>query len=282
MTTLLISLLIGIAAYALYLYNWGSKITPDGQFYLKLGSGEPVPTPYRYRWLLPRILKANVRAWNVVTGTSIVLTCPLIALYGGEVGLVAVLLWVGLPWFRLGVRYPVLTDAPAMLFTLAALVMVPHNVAISLLLVMIAASMRESTPVYAALFAWNPIFLLGLIPVAIAHFATKKGEIPPGAEWLEKPKMAAWESHAGKWLDPKWTLLPWGAALAALFHPHFWQAVPVLAMAYGQMLVANDFARLYQWAAPVVVVLAAQMIPGWAVLPLFVLHMYNLWANIEV
>lgn len=279
---ILFSVLIGLGAYALYLYNYGSRITPDGEFYLSMGRRNPAPTPYRYRWLLPRILKANVRAWNVVTGASLVLTCPLIALYGGEAGLVAVCLWVGLPWFRLGVRYPVLTDAPAMMLTLLALVLIPYSMALAVITVAIAAMMRESAPVYAALFTWNPIFLIGLIPAIVAHFATKKGDIPMGAEWLRNPKKSAWDFHGGKLLDPRLMLLPWGVALAAMLHGQFWVAIPALAVAYGQLLIANDLTRLYQWAAPIVVVLAAEVITGWAVIPLIALHMCNLWAEIDV
>lgn len=278
------STLIGIAAYALHLYNFGSRLTPDGRFYLERGRGEPVPTPYRYRWLLPYILRANVRTWNVVTGVALVLTCPLIALFGATAPITAVLLWVGLPWFRLGVRYPVLTDAPAMFLVLLGAFLGGHDYWIlAILLVGIAAMMRESAPIFACALTLSPWFLISMIPVIFAYFLTEKGEIPGDCQWLRTPVKSAWEFHGTKLLNPRFMLLPWGAVLVALLSPHLVYALPVLALAYGQMLVANDFARLYQWAAPMMVVLAAPLIgPMWWAIPLLALHLMNPWAEIEV
>jgi hypothetical protein len=208
---------------------------------------------------------------------------------GGEQWLPAVLLWVGLPWFRLGVRYPVLTDATAMLFALLSVILLPVSIPLAVVSAVIAGACRESAPVYAALFSLSPWPLLALPAVLAAHFLTRKGEIPIGADWLHKPFKSAWDFHGGKWLDAKWTLLPWGAALIAVLNPQFWTALPALAVAYGTMLVANDFARLYQWAAPPVVILAAQMVPelsiigvGFTIFALILLHFWNPYANIDV
>lgn len=276
------SLVMGLLAYALMLYNYGSRVTPDGNFYLSMGRGNPAPTPYRLRWLLPRVLGPRVKAWNAVTGIALVLTCPLIAMLGGERWFLAVILWVGLPWFRLGVRYPILTDAPAMMFALLSVVLLPVSIPGAIAAALAGGACRESSPVYAALFSLSPWPLLGLAAPLAAHLLVKKGEVPMGAEWLRTPIKSAWDFHGGKWLDPKWTFLPWGMALLALFHENLPLALPALVVAYGTMLVANDFSRLYQWAAPPVVVLAAQVAPEWAIYAVAALHLVNPWASIDV
>lgn len=278
----LYSILIGVVAYALHLYNHGSRLTPDGGFYQSMGRGNPAPNPYRLRWFLPRVLGPTVRPWVVTTGLSLVLTCPIIARLGGEHWILAVILWVGLPWFRLCVRYPVLTDAPAMLFALLSVVLLPVNIYLAVVAALLAGACRESAPVYAALFALNPLPLVGLFIPMTLSLLVEKGDIPMGSEWLRKPIKSAWDHHGGKLLDPKWTLLPWGMALLAVFNENFYLVLPAVVVAYGTMLVANDFARLYQWSAPVVVVAAAQVAPEWAIFAVPILHLMNPWADIQV
>jgi hypothetical protein len=50
-------------------------------------------------------------------------------------------------------------------------------------------------------------------------------------------------------------------------------------VAYGQLLVATGTARLYQWAAPPVVLGAATVIPARWAIGIPGLHQFNPWAG---
>ena len=68
-------------------------------------------------------------------------------------------------------------------------------------------------------------------------------------------------------------IYPWGALLIALFYPS-WQLIAVLIIAYSQLLVATDWARLYVWATPVMCVQAGYVNTEWMI-PLAVAHWFN-------
>jgi hypothetical protein len=56
-------------------------------------------------------------------------------------------------------------------------------------------------------------------------------------------------------------LLPWGGLLAGLltFNPAVWLS---MAVAYSQLFRATDRVRLYQWAAPVLIVATLNTVPA--------------------
>jgi hypothetical protein len=176
---------------------------------------------------------------------------------------------------RLNVRvFPVLVDLPAMaLAAVAATALVydlPWWTVVGV--AMVAGATKESAPVFAALWAWHPLPLLGLVVPAVVRALVRPGPEVAGLEHLavttEQPWRASREAHAGRWLDHQLWLVPWGPALVGLWGAGPEVLVP-LAVAYGQTLVATDTVRLYQWGFVPLVVAAAVVVP-WAAVPVVV------------
>jgi hypothetical protein len=139
-------------------------------------------------------------------------------------------------------------------------------------LALVAGSAKETAPIFAALFAWSPWPLVGLLAplAALRIIADGPDVLDAHNAWiLEHPLRASWKFHKGHLLDGAKFLAPWGGAVAGFAHLD-WQLAAVLAAAYGQVVVATDTVRLYQWAAPVMCVAAATAVPT-AWLPLLVL-----------
>ena len=82
--------------------------------------------------------------------------------------------------------------------------------------------------------------------------------------------------HRGQWLNPLVMVAPWGPLLLGLgaLTP---QLAVALALGYGQLVVATDSVRLYQWAAPVLALACVAVVPPvW--LPLFAVALvFNPW-----
>jgi hypothetical protein len=175
--------------------------------------------------------------------------------------------------------HPVLVDLPAMAVALlAACCMREGWWAAAVLLSVLAGTIKETSPVFAALWAWNPVLLAGLIAPAVRHFQ-KEGPDVLDAEnrWiLDHPIRASIKYH--RHLPRALWVLPWGIGLAALAEPS-WPLVAVLTVAYAQCVMATDTVRLYQWAWPVVALAAADAIPPAWWIPAIVFHMVNPFAS---
>jgi hypothetical protein len=239
-------------------------LTPDGYRYMQM-SKRRVCRPFHLRWLLPFLCRQSIVRWQLVGKSSVIAVGLLTWAYTGSVWMVCV---AALPMMRLTWHRPVLTDVPGLAFALAAAVLWPIYWPAALLVAAIGACVRETTPIFAALFAWNPVLLLGLIPVAIRWFVPQGDDVLDGdvADVVRHPFRAGWQSHSARLLDPQLMLLPWGALLVALGAVD-WQLAATVAVAYAQIFVATDTVRLYQWAAPVVALAAVNAVPA-AWLPL--------------
>jgi hypothetical protein len=261
------------------------RLGPDAARYWHAAGGGKVPRPFHARWLLPVLLGQDAKAWRFVWLAS----WPLLAfgmvawrLVDGDewtVAAAAAALLLGLPGI-LGpqVSIPVQTDLPATALTVLGVACFsldhPLQWAAGMLLVAVASTMRETAPVWAAVWAWSPLPLVALIVPAVAWLVIKPGPDPLGAKFEEiaaHPVRAGLAFHSGRWRDGWLMVAPWGVCLAALVHPSP-QLVVALVLAYGLLLVATDSVRLYQHAAgPVMAVAAAQVIPtGWLLLAVVV------------
>lgn len=253
------------------------KLAPDSYRYLAMGAGEKAYTPFNRRILFPFICKDVVSRWEILSISSIVLLPLLVGYYvysilhSWESALFAVGLMAGMPSMKFWKDVPVLTDAPALcLSVLAALLPYPFNV----IFVCIGAFGRETVPLFAALYAWNPILLVGLIPIGVWAFIAPRGKDQLDREsWLDHPFETAKKFKKNLWLSPKMMVYPLGAALASLFYPS-WQLVVTTLVAYSQLVVATDWVRLYVWATPVMC-LQAGYIDTSLMLPLLVVHWFN-------
>jgi len=117
----------------------------------------------------------------------------------------------------------------------------------------------------------------------VRGLTARAGSDPVGEEsMLRDPLRAGRLSHMGRWLDPASMVAPWGAGVLAAFttDPAIIPSLVITTvLAYGQLLVATGTARLYQWAAPPVVLGAATVIPARWAIGILVLHQFNPWAG---
>lgn len=236
------------------------QLTPDGVRYIAAIDGR-VPKPFHLRWLLPKILTTPALwYWNsrVMPGALL----PLMYWYvGGWRGVFAAAMVIGLAGvWKFNRRFPVLVDATGMAFALLSADLFrqglwPLGVAVAL----IGACARETTPIMAALYAWDPLALIGLIPVA-ARTMQREGPDPQGnPPWTLREQLRICSDIHRKQPIAQF-FLPWGGALVALANGSPQLAV-MLAAAYAPMLVATDTVRIYQWAFPVVLAAAVHAVP---------------------
>lgn len=264
------------------------RLGPDARRYLAAASGTPVPRPFHLRWLLPYCCGSSLRAWWWVWASSwpiagAAMFAWIAPQHGWQIALAAVALLLALPGI-LGpsVVIPVGVDLPATAVTLVGVALIavddPWRITAGVLVLVGAATIRETAPVWAALWLWSPWPLLALIAPAVAHLVRKPGPDPLGDrfQWIaDHPVRAALEHHRGRWRDAWLLAAPWGACLAALIGAD-WQLVVVLVVAHLQLLVATDTVRLVHHAAgPAMAAAAAQVIPVQWLLLVCVVHV--LW-----
>ena len=249
-------------------------LTPDGVRYFAAAQ-QRVARPFHLRWLLPRLCGQNPRRWTITTRLSIVALGALSAAYAGSVWMACVAF---LPGIAFAWRRPVLVDAPGMALALGAALMLPICWPVAVALALVAGCVRETSPIWASAYAWNPLLLVGLVPVA-ARALMRQGDDVLDAEnnWiLQHPFKASQKYHANLWSDPLTMVTPWGAMIVGLGGLDA-QLTAALALGYCQLLLATDSVRLYQWAAPVLALACVHVLPPWA-LPFVALGVvFNPW-----
>lgn len=241
------------------------------------------PLPFHWRWALPRVCGSSVTRWRIAAwagaAAAVALTGVLALQHGAslEQAVAAALLLAGLPAVRFAtVDAPVLIDMPGLALALGAAVLYPLEPRAAVGVAILAGAVWERAPIWAAVFAWNPLLLVGLV-APLLRFAVRRVPVHPADPlgWtLRSPFEAGRKSHAGHWRDPAWMALPWGAGLAALLEPSPWLLL-ALAVGYSQLLLATDTVRLYQQAAPVVCIVAAMALPAAWLVPVIAAHWLN-------
>ncbi len=246
-------------------------ISLDGYHYLRMASGQPTPSPYSRRRLLPWLLGPHPHRWAALTYASLLATPAVAWCYFGAIGFVgwsrafAAALLCALPGvWRVSLRLPVLTDAPAFVLALGVAALAPAHPYLAALLSLPLGAIRETSPIFAALWAWHPAPLLGLL--GARWFAPSCPPNEAREPWLAHPFREAWAMRRRIGLDPSLYLRPWGVALLGLVGAPSWQMVATVALAHAQLFVAQDAIRLAVWCAPVLVARAAPMVPAawWA------------------
>ena len=245
------------------------RLVPDSKRYVSMAEGRGAPRPFCYRWLLPALCGASLVRWRVATVLGVLLTCIGIASLCGSwwQALAGVVVFVALPMTEFNLRNPVLTDSLAIgLATVSAALFVNDLIVPAVLVACVAGMVKESAPVFAALFAFTPWLLLGLIPVFVHMVMVKPGVdvvVEPGIEdTLRHPFRTGVRFHKAMVLErSEYLIAPWGGLLIALTVIDVRLALCV-AVAYGQLLMATDTVRLYQWCAPLVIVYAVACVPA--------------------
>jgi hypothetical protein len=251
--------------------------TPDGQRYLA-ATQQRVPRPFHYRWLIPRLCGLHERRWRTVRTVSLVGLLPAAAWYGGVgwKGVFCAAFVVGLAGvWAFNWKWPILVDAPAMFLALLAAACAQHGYWWAALpLALLAGCTKETAPVFAAVWAWSPIPLIGLAAPAIRSLWRSGDDVldERNAQILKHPFRAGYAFHRDLSLAA-W-VLPWGVGIVALANLS-WPLAAVLVLAYAQCAMATDTMRLIQWAWPVVALSTAEAVPTKWLLPLIVLHLAN-------
>lgn len=265
------------------------NVSPDGQRYLAMTGGGRVAIPFHLRWLVPALCGLDGRRWIGMTFGSLVAIAGLSTWFVGLSGasgwqLAAVPFLVsGLPGIvKINARFPILVDAPAIALALLAACLCAIGWWPAAIVVAIVAGMaKETAPLWAAIFAWNPILLVGLVAPLIRRLL-----VAPGADVLDEhnawvlkhPFAASWRYHKDRLTDPRLWVTPWGVLLVGLVAFDLQLAV-ALAVGYGLTLVATDTVRIYQWAFPVLLVAALTVVPDELLVLAVIAHLFNPWGG---
>ena len=249
-------------------------LTPDGARYLAMAERR-VARPFHLRWLAPFICRQDERRWKALSWASVAAIGVLTAIYTHSAWMVCVAF---LPGIKFSIRCPVLVDAFGMALALGSALLLPICWPAAIMLALLAGCTRETAPIWAAVYAWNPILLVGLVPVGI-RWLVRQGPDVLDAEnaWIiAHPFRASLKYHAGRWTDPELMVLPWGGLLAGVT-AFTTQTLLAVGLGYAQLAVATDSVRLYQWAAPVLALAVVHAVPAWA-LPIVALTViFNPW-----
>jgi hypothetical protein len=220
-------------------------VTVDGTRYLAM-THQRVARPFHLRWLMPAICGTDLAAWTILSRLAVVALAPLAWIYTGSPWAAACIFLPGV-WFSW--RHPVTVDGPAMFVTLAAACLWPVCWPLALALCFVAACVKETAPIWVAVFAWTPVPLIALAAVAARALLVPAGTDPtPFADLLAHPFASARAAHRERFTFAE-LVAPWGGLLLGLAALDA-RAVAALALGYGQLLVATDTTRLYQWAWP--------------------------------
>ncbi|HEY3492006.1 MAG TPA: hypothetical protein VGK43_03580, partial [Solirubrobacterales bacterium] len=227
--------------------------TPDGVRYLALAQGQAVPKPFNVRVLLPLLARTDVRRWRAASILGTLLLCLGTAFLcpDWKTGLAAALMALALPSTRFSLRHPILVDLPALGLAASSAALFHHEIYWAAFVPLFAAALcRETTPLFVAAFSWTLWPLVALAIPVMLYLTRKEGPDPiPTLAWIQQqPFKAGWQFHKGLYLSGM-MLAPWGGAIVGLANLNE-AAIASLILGYGQLLVATDTVRLYQWAAP--------------------------------
>jgi hypothetical protein len=258
------------------------RLSPDGARYVALGTGTPVPHPFAYRWLWPLLCRDSERAWvwstRAALAAVVFFTGWLACIHTADgpwaeqwaAWAIAMAVVVGLPGVvDFNLRFPVLIDAPAMALALASAIMAEAGAwPAAMFLSLLAGWTKESAPLFAAAFSLNPVPLVGMVAPLVSRIFVKPGpELDEfrgreAGQAVLQPRRTSRLIERGRWRHFDRWLGPWGVALVGFA---WWPALPAVALAYAQTIVATDRVRLYQWAGPIVAVGAGVLLAPAAV-----------------
>jgi hypothetical protein len=288
LTHIAITTALSAAWFAILRHAHGVSMFPDGVRYLHAGKGNRLHRPFHLRWLLPWLLRDDQRAWHVTTAAATIGLAPAMYCFllacglDADAALVGSLLVPSLPGiFRFNVASPFTVDAVALLLTIIAATLFRVEAYAAAVVALVAATVKESSPLFIAALAWHPLALVAFAPVIIRQLASPASPTDifdeRSRDMLARPVHWAMRLHQATWSDGAMMIAPWGVValgFAALGTP--WVAVTV-ALAYAQTLVATDTVRLYQYAAPAMIYAALTVMPMEYAGVVVVAGLFNPW-----
>ncbi len=206
------------------------RLGPDAARYWLAGQGVRVVAPFNLRWLLPAVCRNDPRRWQAVWLVSWPLLASGAVFWARGMGadwwpaLAAAAFLVALPgiWGPVSVR-PVGVDLPAMALSIWAAGFWVHGWWVPALVVLAWATyVKETSPVWVALWAWTAWPLVALVFPLVTWFAIRP-EVDPVTRdnpvllrVHEHPIRSSFEHHRGQWRNAWFMVAPWGVCLAAL------------------------------------------------------------------
>jgi len=272
--------LISLTYLVLIYLNETRQVSPDSKRYFAMSTHKQC-NPFNLRWLLPYICKQNETLWNVFTLGSILLIpiamyqFMIVKGYSEYQSLIGCALVCGLNGVIL-VNYiaKYLTDSFGMLMMLLSSIAFQLDfILIGIILSGIGTMANEKVFVYTSLVTFNPLALIGGLPLLIRYLFFKPAE----TDWLgdtvilKQPFKLAHHFHRNKYFN---TVLVWGVCILAL-NDLTLQLILILLVAYLSTLIATDFTRLFMWSFPVVVIATVNVFPYEYTLPLLAVHWFN-------
>jgi hypothetical protein len=246
--------LTGLVVVALYVWQCGVKPCQDGARYC---SSKPQPSPFHRRFHAwpPRVLM-------IVTWASFVAIAAMLGTWQRA------LLFATLPGVWMCCVMPTTTDGPCAALAVASGLCFPSHPVIGAVLSMASGVIHERGPVFAALYSWSPLPLVGLVAVQWwAKRAAPPEDSPDLADHLVGlgfvDTVLAHRPHVnllgeGGLLWSMRGIIPLAAWLGAPM-----QAWVALGVAFASRIIATDTARSMMWAAPAL--LMHLDAPAWAV-----------------
>jgi hypothetical protein len=272
--SLVAALGIGILQVRLWAYRVGDPDPRAGDWeeYQRAASGN-APRPFCWRWLVPALARSSPAAWRAITVWSLALLPAALVFFlhthrvGGPLSwtLTALALTLLPVIYERGLKILHLVDAPALLLALltaACSRLESPGVYCTLPLAILTGATRETAPIFAALWAMNPLPLIGLLGVPF----WRRGVAPWRHSHLyEQP----WRRH----MNARWQqgfhlgyLVGWGAFLPAWPHAlgtYPWILMMTLTMATIPILRSIDvFRLLVPWCVPILALSLCQITPG--------------------
>lgn len=230
--------LVSLFVVAAFVWQDGVVACPDGQRYT---SGKSQPKPFHRRFC-----GWHKRTLQITTLLSLLALGTLMGSWSRA------LILITLPGAWLLATRPTTVDAPAMLIAWLSAMLYPSQPYAALALSCVSGFIHERGPVYAALYAWHPMLLVGLI--ASGWWRTPA---PPDADLRVGRGIlhTIWVHRADHdWLDYRQTLLVLrGLPFLALFYGCSKAAWFTLGLSWMTRLICTDLGRLSFWAAPLII-----------------------------
>ncbi len=246
--------LIGVVVVALYVWQCGVSPCQDGARYT---SGQPQPSPFHRRFHAwpPRVLM-------IVTWVSF---AAISAMHGRWD---RALCFMTLPGVFMCCVMPTTVDSPSLALAMASSALWTTHPVYALACSALSGAIHERGPVFAALYAWTPWLLVGL--VAVQWWAKRAAPNHASADLADRlvghgfvGTIVAHKPHVNLLNEGGLVWALRGVPLLAAWLGAPVQAWVALGVAYASRIVATDTARSMMWAAPILI--RDVDAPAWAV-----------------
>lgn len=244
--------LITSCAIAAYVWQDGIHGSNDTARYL---SNTRQPSPFHRRWLLPAVLGNRPKLWTGVGWLSLIAVGASFQSYSAE------LLWAAASGTWVLAVMPALVDSFGILAAVvAARLLQTGHPWLGVLAALVAGATKEVGPVFAAIYAWNPLALIGLAAVRWWGAGTPDADPYVGRPLGDTIRVC---KPRHDWLNWKEYAIAWKGLLLVAAQNLNPQIALAMLVASAQRIVATDHTRLVLWAVPVI---ANRPVAWWVIL----------------